>query len=383
MYYLNYLSGSSAIYWEQGLGNQWFLPGPGKHPVQLSPFGRATEEFQAFVSRLPDRGEPYTPIAVLLNYGHLYERVNYTCKMANVFTEDKNDLELRELFNTFWCPSGVVEGQPQAPDIQSMPSGVYGNIFDVLVDRPARAKAILDYPVVWAAGDVDLNGAWQAALEDYLKRGGTLVVNVQAAKALPAKWLGVKLGGKTVVAEQWIPDGGEPRPATPFEVAEAQLDGAKVLAWAGTSLPLITRNAVGEGAVILTLVPRMLGMDERAHPALPFLMNGLTAGLVPVEVRLADGRPLSGEIMYQVNKTKDGYLVMLMNNQGVDKTQSGVARVDRRAIVDVSLRTTQKVRAAKEYTQPRDLKLEDRASGTEIRVRVAPGDVQVVGLVVP
>ena len=51
MYYLNYLGGASAIYWEQGLGNQWMLPGPGKHPVQLSPFGRATEDFQAFVDR--------------------------------------------------------------------------------------------------------------------------------------------------------------------------------------------------------------------------------------------------------------------------------------------------------------------------------------------
>ena len=132
------------------------LPGPGTHPIQLSPFGRATEDFQAFVDRLPDRGEPYTPIGVLLSYGHGYERVNYRCKMLNAFPESKADLELRELFNVFWHPAAIAEGQPAAPDVQSLPSGRYGNIFDVLVDRPRKAKAIFDYPVVWAAGDVDL-----------------------------------------------------------------------------------------------------------------------------------------------------------------------------------------------------------------------------------
>src|SRR5262249_15951309 len=165
LYYLNYLGGASAIYWEQNLSNQYILPGPGTHPIQLSPFGRATEDFQDFVTRLPDRGEPYTPVALLLSYGHGYERVNYRCKMLNVFSEDKADVELRELFNVCWPPAGVVEGKPAAPDVQSMPSGVYGDIFDVLVDRPAKARAVFDYPVVWAAGDVELTGAWPALLE--------------------------------------------------------------------------------------------------------------------------------------------------------------------------------------------------------------------------
>src|SRR5262249_9018757 len=167
MYYLNYLGGASAIFWEQSLGNQWILPGPGKHPIQLSPFGRATEDFQSFVTRLPDRGEPCAPIALLLSYGHGFERVNYHCKMLGDFLEAPADRELRELFNVCWYPSGVAEGRPAAPDVQSMPSGAYGNIFDVLVDRPERMKAISDYPVLWAAGDVDLGGRWQAALKDH------------------------------------------------------------------------------------------------------------------------------------------------------------------------------------------------------------------------
>jgi len=383
LYYLNYLSGAAAIYWEQNLANQWMLPGPGTHPIQLSPFGRATEDFQDFVGRLPDRGEPVTPIGLLLSYGHGYERVNYHCKMLNHFLEDKNDLELRELFNVFWHPTCILEGKPASPDVQSMPPGIYGNIFDVLVDRPERAKAIFNYPVLWAAGDVDLTGKMQPIVEQYVQRGGTLVVNIAAAGKLPEKLLGLKAIGKTVVAEKWAPVGGKILQAVPFEVVQAELSGAKELAHAevnGKKIPIITRHLVGAGAVIVTLVPHMIGQDERANPALPYLMNGLTSNLLPVEIRLANGKKLNGEIMYQVNKTKDGYLVALFNQRGIDKTQTGIARVNRREFVDVAIRTGLPIKSAREYTEPRDLTVNRGKEGNEIRLRVPAGDVQVVVL---
>jgi hypothetical protein len=112
---------------------------------------------------------------------------------------------------------------------------------------------------------------------------------------------------------------------------------------------------------------------------LPFLMNGLTHNLLPVSVTTADGKPLSGELQFQVNRTKDGYVVLLMNNRGVDKTQNGVARVDRRQVVDVIVRAKQPLRGAKEWTANAELPV--RAE-TEVSVRVHPGDVQVIGLVV-
>lgn len=385
LYYLNYLSGASAIYWEQSLANQWMLPGPGTHPIQLSPFGRGTVDFQEFVSRLPERGEPYTPIAFLLSYGHASDRVNYACKMLHVFREDKNDLELRELFDVCWHPTIRTEGQPAAPDVQSMPGGIYGNIFDVLVDRPDRASAVLSYPVVWAAGDVDLKGVWSATLKDYVQRGGTLVLNIQAAAALPAELTGLRATGKTALSEVWSRDGKEALRCTPFEVAAVELAGARPLAWAkvpgqAQDVPLITRQTVGEGAVLVTLVPHLLGQDERAHPSVPYLLNGLTQELLPVQVRLSNGDRLSGEIMYQLNKTKDGYVIMLMNTRGIDKTQNGIARVDRRAFVDVKLHLSLPIRSAQEVTQPRPLTVAQTPAGAEIALRVHPGDVQVIAL---
>ncbi len=380
MYYLNHLSGASAIFWEQGLGNQWMVPGPGKHPVQLSPFGRATEDFLAFVERLPDRGEPVTPIGLLLGADHSYERVNYSCKMLHVFPESEADRELRELFNVCWHPVGVVEGQPAAPDVQSLPNGRYGNIFDVLVDRPEKAKAIFNYPVIWAAGDVNLAPIAES-LEEYVKSGGTLVVNVESAKVLPMKMVGVRFPVGVKRVEGWSADRKTFRATTPYEVANVVTTGADVIAWATETKPLVVRNKFGAGAVITVLVPRGMGLDERAHPVLPYLMNGLTDKLLPIRVELPNGKQIGGEILYQVNRTKDGYVILLMNNRGVDKTQNGIARVDRRQFVDVVIQTKLPVKSAKEWTGPSDLKLVDGMNETKIEARVHPGDVQVIGLV--
>jgi hypothetical protein len=69
-----------------------------------------------------------------------------------------------------------------------------------------------------------------------------------------------------------------------------------------------------------------------------------------------------------------------MSNRGVDKTQNGVARVDRRQAVEVVVRSAAPVKAAREYTGSRDLVPAKAGGGAEVRVTVHPGDVQVVGL---
>ena len=59
-----------------------------------------------------------------------------------------------------------------------------------------------------------------------------------------------------------------------------------------------------------------------------------------------------------------------------------MARVDLRAFVEV-LRTGLPVTSARESTQPRDLTPDRGKDGTEVAVRVHPGDVQVVYLMTP
>ena len=99
---------------------------------------------------------------------------------------------------------------------------------------------------------------------------------------------------------------------------------------------------------------------------------------------MPNGDRPTGEIMFQVNKAKLGWLVTLVNNWGVDKTQSGIARVDRSQFVDVVLHTALPVTSAKEWTQPRALpiaKSNPAGGASTVSVRIEPGGIQVVGLV--
>jgi len=357
LYYLNYLGGASAIFWEQGLRNQFMQPG--NHPIELSPFGRATADFLDFVERVPDRGEPWTPVALYLGAGHGYGQTMFHARAFDVFEETPEDLELRELFGLLWWPAPILEGQPAAPDVQSLPNGVFGNIFDVLVDD-GRFDG---YSVVWAAA-----GARLTKMEAWLRRGGTLVVDPDGARQLDPKVSGLHLADKTRRASQWRM-GGAAEESVPFDREEVELRGAQVVATA-EGAPLVTRQTVGSGAVITILVPHLIGLDERAHPVVARVAAGLFNELAPVEVRPR------GQIQYQLNRTKKGWLVTLINSGGVDKTQNGLPRVDRRAAVDVELGLRVPVATARELTQPRPLTVADQT----VKLRVEPGDVQVVEL---
>jgi hypothetical protein len=81
-----------------------------------------------------------------------------------------------------------------------------------------------------------------------------------------------------------------------------------------------------------------------------------------------------------VNKTKDGYLVLLINNRGVDKTQNGVARVDRRKYADVVVSTKLPVHSVKEYTAPKDLQRTEAKGTSSVSLRLYPADIQVIGI---
>src|ERR1700682_6336827 len=131
-YYLYYMSGTSTIYLEQGF-DQFFKPGPGEHPFQLNPLGHITEEFIRYAEKHPDPGAPYTPIAFLLDPAHGFEMTDYPQWPFEVSQINRSDRALRELFTTAYYPGGVVEGEPASGDRQAFVSGVFGDIFDVLV----------------------------------------------------------------------------------------------------------------------------------------------------------------------------------------------------------------------------------------------------------
>jgi hypothetical protein len=377
-YYFYYMAGASAIYLEQGF-DQFFKPGPGEHPFQLNPVGRITDEFMRFVEKHPDRGTPYTPIAMLLDPAHGWDMTDYPHWPFGVSQIDKSDRALRELFGAAYYPGLVTEGEPATGDRQAYVASIFGDIFDVLVASETRKDAIDAYRALVVGGRVEWSPAWTKRLEDYVRKGGVLIVNSAQAKGLSDDLLGVRITVEKAEADEASclspGEAGTDLRGQVFryERVEARKD-AQVLIKSPTGDPLVTINKVGRGKLVFVALPDLLGEDERLTPFVAHLLAHLCADATPVQVR--------GEIEYLVNRTERGWVVTLINNKGILKPQQGMAQVDRSQSVEVSLNLRGKgIEQAREWTEDKRLDISRESGQPSVKINIAPGGVAIVELV--
>ena len=378
-YYLYYMAGTSAIYLEQGY-DQFFKPGPGEHPFQLNPLGRITDEFVHFAEKHPDRGTPYTPVAFLLDPAHGFEMTDYPHWPFEVSQIDRGDRALRELFGVAYYPGLVVEGEPAIADRQPFVSGVFGDIFDVLTaadvqgSRSKIESLLPAYRAVVAGGRVEWSTEWIKRLDAYVRNGGTLVLNAAQIKNVPEQFSGVRLRNETGEAHnaRCLAPGEEPQDLKGqiFRYEKLELKGATpLITTLGSGEPLVTVNKVGKGNVVFAAVPDLLGEDERITTFAAHMLAHVFADAVPVKV--------VGDVEYLINRTANGWIVTMLNNNGVLKTQQGMAQVDRTAYVNVTINLTgQQIQNATEWTSDTPLKVE----GGNLNVQIAPGSLAIVAL---
>ena len=378
-YYLYYMAGASAIYLEQG-NDQFFKPGPGEHPYQLNPFGRITNEFMQFAERHPDRGTPYTPVAFLLDPAHGFELTDYPQWPFEVSQLNKSDRALRELFGVAYFPGPVVEGEPAIADRQPFINGVFGDIFDVITASGPKNRVesvVGSYRAIVVGGRIEWNQDWAELLQDYVRKGGTVVLNSAQVRGLPESFLGVRLtNAKSEAENAKCLSPGEPGldlGGQIFRYDRVELKRATALVRSPNGDPLVTVNRVGNGNVVLCTLPDLLGEDERITPFAAHMLSHVFANVSPVKVE--------GDVEHLVNATSSGWVVTLINNQGVIKEQQGMARVDRSAYVDVSVKLKgEKIVAANDWVSNATLAVTPLNQGSSVRLRLAPGGIAVVGL---
>ena len=364
-YYLYYISGASAIYLEQG-GDQFFKPGPGENPFQLNPLGRITDEFLRFAEKHPDRGTPYTPIAFLLDPAHGFEMTDYPQWPFEVSQIDRSDRALRELFGVAYYPGLVAEGEPAIADRQPFVAGVFGDVFDVLT---TEASSFAGYRAVVLGGRAE----WKPQLGDYVRNGGTVVLNAAQIKNVPPQLSGIQVtnaSAETDGARCLLPgDEQQDLSGQMFRYERVELKGATTLIAAPNGDPLVTVNKVGKGSVVFAALPDLLGEDERVTPFAAHMLAHVFADATPVRV--------SGDVEYLVNRSENGWIVTLLNSKGVYKPQQGMAQVDHNAYVDVSITLRgEKIQSASEWTSDAALK----ADAGGVNLRIAPGGVAIVAL---
>jgi hypothetical protein len=377
-YYLYYMAGASAIYLEQGQ-DQFFKPGPGEHPFQLNPLGRITDEFVRFAEKHPDRGTPYTPVAFLLDPANGFEMTDYPHWPFEVSQIDRGDRALRELFGVAYYPGLVVEGEPAIADRQPFISGVFGDIFDVLTAadvRGSRSKIqtlLPAYRAIVVGGRVEWSDEWIQRINEYVRNGGTLVINAAQIKKLPEQFLGVRLTNETGEAHnaRCLAPGEDVQDLKGqiFRFEKIELKGATPLITTLSDQPLVTVNNFGKGNVVFVAVPDLLAEDERMTPFAAHTLAHVFANATPVKV--------TGDVEYLINRTANGWAVTLLNNNGVFKTQQGMAQVDRNAYVNVTISVPgQQIQSATEWTSDTLLKV----NAGSISVPIAPGSLAIISV---
>ncbi len=263
---------------------------PGEPKWRLTSHAERAKEVFAFM-RNHDRGVPYTPVAVVLDHYAGYN--GFMAKPWGILESTPGDLEIEDLFESQLYPDTdlfhappVEPGNTEAGYLRPTP---YGESFDVVLST-ATAKTLSTYPVILLAGDMEFDPLFVANLFDALRAGSTLLLNSRHAEALGADFARLQGTGSVDVVEHWE------NPAT-------------------------QRGAAIPNARLSTLME----------------------GLLPIAV---EGDP----IQYQINRNDVGWVIELVNNNGVIKTRDQPAIVEPEKTATVRLVPRFEATAMRQWT---------------------------------
>ena len=392
-----YMAGASMFYHEQGFDEYWQPGGTtaaGLYEVQLSPKGKLVDRFLRSTAKEPDRGTPYTPVAMLVDYAHGWEPAPFWPNSFKNFHghQDKflfgdHEKMLEQYFWTAFHPIGSESEKPMTATNECYLAGIFGDMFDVILAYPDAAKwrTIDTYPVVIATGDIELTEAEGTRLAQYMERGGTLMVAAGqftgpgvAALKLPQSGAVAEANEyrwhlKTAaVTDQLAKPVDAVQSSQQFrfqEIAASKEPGFRPLATTSDGKTFAAAVDRGAGRLIYVTIPRGLGIDRSIHPVVPRLFAHLTRGLMPIEV--------DGDVEWLVNRTSTGWLVTLMNPAGQAKPQHGITPTDYRENRQVTIRSRTPLTSARDRLLTEDKLV---VNGTTLQLEVPAGSVRIIEL---
>jgi hypothetical protein len=268
--------------------------------------------------------------------------------------------------------SGVIAEQSK-PATTSAPSP---RPTSPLTRRPP-VLPLLAYRAIVVGGRIQWPSQWIQRLTDYVKSGGTVVINAAQVKGLPDELLGVTLRGMTAEADsaRCISPGEPPQDLSGqlFRYDKVELKGAQPLVTSDTGDPLVTVHKLGQGSVVFSALPDLLGEDERMTPFAAHMLAHVFADATPLRVR--------GDVEYLINRNEKGWVVTLFNNNGVFKPQQGMAQVDRSAYVTATISLpSRQIQSASDWITDKPVEVKTQNDEGVVTVSIAPGGVSIVEL---
>ncbi|MCC6143429.1 MAG: hypothetical protein IT368_06455 [Candidatus Hydrogenedentes bacterium] len=285
-----------------------------EEPWTLTDHGKKASEVFRFMQSHA-RGIPYTPVAIVID--HLAGYNGYMDKPWGILPPTEGDRELRDLFDMQLFPgsdhihTGPDKQNPEAAYLRATP---YGEMFDVLLSN-APSALLSEYRVLLLAGDLEFTPGFCATLEAVLQSGTQVLIAERHRAALGDHLRALESRGRIEVLKPWI------NPATQRPAAIA---------------------------------------DER--------LRELCQELLPLRI---EGDP----VQFQMNRLPNGWVVELVNNNGVAKRPAEPAEVDPAAVARVVIEPAIDWAAAHEWRSGKTHTPPDR-----IQVEIGPGSVAFVEL---
>ncbi len=381
-----YMAGSSMFYHEQGFDEFWSPGGTtaaGIREAQLSPKGQLVDRFLRVTAKDFDRGNPFTPVAFLVDYAHGWEPSPYWPnsfknwhQQPDRFLFGDHEKMLQEYFWTAYYPMGPESEKPMTGTNEVFLPGVFGDVFDVVYAYPdvKRWTTIDTYPVVVAAGEIELTKQEGQRMAKYVEDGGTLVVADGHLTGPGLAELKLPAAGAVKEADKYRWLGGEAASSQRFRYRPITMNkGDRALATVGDNEAFCVASDRGKGRLIYLAVPHGLSVTKQAVPVLPQLLAHLRQGLMPIEV--------SGDVQWLVNRTATGWTVTLINPAGQVKPQQGITPTDYRENRNVVVRARVPLKTARDLLLPDATLQVDQKMGTaEVKLTVQAGAVRVLDL---
>lgn len=286
-------------------------------PWTLTSHGEAAAKvFQ--LMRDHDRGTPYTPLVVVLD--HLAGYAAYHERTWGVLPRSPEDLEISDLFERqlYFHPTRLpVPGNPRNPEAGYLHPTPQGELCDVMLST-APGSTLRRYPVILLAGEVDFSQFWVHELATALRGGSRLLLHPRQVERLGPDGLAkLKAAGTVEVLELWT----NPDTKRPAAIS----------------------------------AERLRKLEEE---------------LLPVGV-------MGDPVQYQINRNAAGWVIELINNDGVVKEGRSAAVVYPSVVARVKLTPRFAWKQAREWETKQEF-----ASGAALDLEIPPGESRFVEFVV-
>ena len=357
-------------------------------------------------SRRIDRGAPYTPVALLAPLAESVSRGGY----VSGIDDGRDFVDLLNLPAYFFTLQPVHEENGKHPmlldrrrhgDEGCLFNSRFGEIWDVLTadsGQPTErfASALAHYPAAFLVGSYRRGAVDVAALERYVRGGGTLFVSADYVEegTVPASLTGVSFGEGRVKSGDRLLDerGRDAARLDGFYLLHSAVpaDGTRTLLKDENGAAVACIRALGRGRVVTTCCTRSMPhmffeKKYKAHDPtyfelrrkiisdsgrldlIRYLLDRVQRETIPVVV--------DGDIQWGIGKNAKGWLLWLINNKGIAKYYGEPADVDqtKTAEVKVSLGRLAGL-VPRNADTGAELPVEDGAFSVE----VGPGDVAFV-----